>query len=511
MQILDRYSMLKLENISKSFAGVPALRNVSMEIRAGRIHGVLGENGAGKSTLMNIVFGLVKADAGKILLAGKEITGRSPAAARRGGIGMVHQHFKLVPTLSVLENLVLACGSGVGAMNKNALAKRAQTLAQTMGWTLPMHRIVGGLSVGEQQRVEIVKALIGGDGGPGGSARVLILDEPTAVLTPAEFAELARAIRALANAQTAIVFISHKLAEVRAVCDEVTILRRGEVVHAGEIAAISDQQIVEKMVGRENAKPETQNAKRSATGKILLDLRGVNVRDGKRAVIENATFQARAGEIVGIAGVDGNGQNELVSAIVGSRRISAGKIYVCGEELTHASIRARMEKIAFVPGDRQREALVMPLSIAENAMLKAYRRAEFSVMGLIRGAAWRDHAMEMAQKFDVRMRDVADPAYSLSGGNQQKVILARELEGGKKIVIAVNPTRGLDVGATAFVMRQLIAARDAGAAVVLVHSDLDELLAVSDRILVMYAGRVRESSIPLSKDEIGRMMLGGDS
>ena len=428
---------------------------------------------------------------------------------------MVHQHFKLVPTLSVAENYALATGSGVGLVRR-AMVREMEAVAETLGWKVEAGRTVGTLSVGEQQRVEIIKAL----GGMGRMRNaqcevrngVLILDEPTAVLTPGEAGELMRAMKALARRGMGVVFITHKLGEVREVCDEVTILRRGEKVYAGEVR--SSAEMARMMVGEEgeSGKGRGESDRGCSTeltgarnlGPVLLEIAGA--RAGRK--LSAASLAVRGGEIVGVAGVDGNGQGELVGAIVGTMELTGGAIRIGGEDAGRKSVRWRVERMAYIPEDRREQALALGLSVMENLVLKGYREPAMSPWGWVNKRAWRARASELVQRFDVRCGSLADRVGMLSGGNQQKVVLARELGSGLNVVVAVNPTRGLDVGATAFVMRELKAARERGAAVLLVHSDLDELLAMSDRVYVMYGGTLRESA-GKTKEEIGRMMVGG--
>ena len=492
--------MIEMIDITKRFGALVALDHVSLTIESGKVHGVLGENGAGKSTIMNVLFGLQKPDAGTIKVDGQEIRIASPRNAQAAGIGMVHQHFKLVPTLTVVENLSLALGGSIRQMMAEAKSR-----FDALGWRVPLEIRVDELAVGQQQRVEIVKALMGMERGSTAKSRTLILDEPTAVLTPQETGELFAALEVLKKTGTGIVFISHKLAEVQRICDAVTILRRGKMVYSGPAKEINAAQMTEKMVGASVELPRLVRAENRKTEKVALELRGVTA-----GTVKNASLCVEAGEIVGVAGVDGNGQGDLVQAIIGGMHVDSGAVFLDGANVTHHSIRSRMEHLAYIAEDRQRQAVVLPLSIQNNLMLKAYRGEKYSIMGWLRFGAWRAHSRELVNRFDVRCGSIAETVGSLSGGNQQKVVLARELsENDKNLVVAVNPTRGLDVGATAFVMRQLLAARERGAGVLLVHSDLDELLAISDRVMVLFGGELRASTWPNdTKEGIGRMMMG---
>ncbi len=495
--------MIRLEGIGKSFASARALDDVTVEFAASSVHGLLGENGAGKSTLMNVLFGLLRADTGSIVIDGKPARIASPADARAHGIGMVHQHFTLVPTLSVVDNLALAAQAGLGQVPRPAWRARLRALAEPLGWRIDPDVRCGELAVGEQQRVEIVKALaVGG--------RALILDEPTAVLTPSEALELFSALRGLTARGTAVVFISHKLAEVEAICDRVTILRRGRVVHAGPLAGLTRERMTELMVGapvETVRKPPTRLA-----GEMVVEARALTVAGrGVEAAVGDATFMVRAGEIVGVAGVEGNGQRELVRALLGLERPRTGELMVAGAALHRGEVPDRA-RLGIIPDDRRHEALVLPLSVTRNLLLGEHRRKPFAIAGWLRFSRWRARAAELAGAYDVRAASLGQPVSSLSGGNQQKVVVARELHGGPRLVVAVNPTRGLDIGATAFVMSRLVQARELGAAVLLVHSDLDELLGIADRVLVMCAGRLVDSGWPVAgRDAVARLMMSVDA
>jgi simple sugar transport system ATP-binding protein len=493
--------VIRLEGIAKSFRGVAALRGVSLAVDAGSVHGLLGENGAGKTTLMRVLFGLERPDAGAIEIDGKRVDIASPRAARRLGLGMVHQHFALVPTLSVLDNLALALQAGLAVVPRARLRAELKRIAASLGWRIDADARVSELAVGEQQRVEIAKALLAG-------GRALILDEPTAPLTPSEAEELFVAVRRLAAGGAAVVFISHKLAEVEAVCDRITILRRGEVAHAGPLSGLSRERIAELMVGA--APPAAARGAARAPGEDLLVARGLRIA-GRGAVpaVREASFAVRSGEIVGIAGVDGNGQAELVRAILGLLRPSAGELVVDGAAL-HRGERAPLDRLGVIPEDRRRDGLALGLPLTANLLLKDRRQPPHTTRGWLHPSRWRARAAALVAAYDVRCASLGQPAASLSGGNQQKLIAARELSRSPRLVVAANPTRGLDLGATAAVMRRLVAARDAGAGVLLVHGDLDELLAIADRVLVMSGGHLVDSGWPdATRETIGRRMLGG--
>ncbi len=485
--------VVALTGIRKAFAATLALDDVSLALAPGVVHGVLGENGAGKSTLMHILFGLIQPDAGRIQVDGRPVVLASPAVARGLGIGLVHQHFCLSPSLTVLENLALAVGEGFGLVRRRDLLAQVAPAAAALGWEMPWDAPAGSLSVGGQQRLEILKALAGG-------GKVLILDEPTAVLAPQEAAELLRALRRLAATGMAVVFISHKLAEIESVCDEVTILRRGRLVHHGPLADLDRARLATLMVGpaaHPAIPPDPRPA--GAQADIRLRFTGVSLTcEGQR--LSDASFTVRAGEIVGVAGVDGNGQGALVDAALGLAAPTSGTVARSGNLGDRA--------LAVIPGDRRREGLVTALSVRDNLLLKDRRRRPYARWGWLAPALWRRKAVRLIRRFDVRPADAGLPVAALSGGNQQKVVVARELDPRPRLVVAVNPTRGLDLAASAAVMDRLRAARAAGAGVLLVHSDLDELLEISDRILVCAAGRVSDSGWPATtRERIGRLML----
>jgi simple sugar transport system ATP-binding protein len=489
--------VITLTGIGKRFSGVSALDGVSLRLAPGRVHGLLGENGAGKSTLMNVLFGLVQPDTGSIAVDGKVVRIRSPRAAQRLGIGMVHQHFKLVPGASVVDNLALALGTGLGRIDRAAWGADIRRRAAELRWDLDPAASVSALAVGQQQRVEILKALLAIEAG--GGARTLILDEPTAVLTPQEIDDLLPALRTLAASGVAVVFISHKLGEIARVCDEVSVLRRGRLVHHGP-ADEAPGRFAELMVGRPVATPVRRPRPAAAEAPVRLRFTGVSVRpsDGP-ALLEGVDFALAAGEIVGIAGVEGNGQASLVQVALGLLEPQRGTRW--------SAEPAR--RFAVIPDDRQREALVLPLSLRDNLLLKRYREPPFSRHGWLSPAAWDRHARALMAAFDVRAGGTGAAVATLSGGNQQKAVIARELEASPAVIVAVNPTRGLDIAAATAVLERLVAARDGGAAVLLVHSDLDELLAVSDRVLVLHGGRLDDSGWPAAdRAAIGRLMLG---
>ena len=481
--------MIGCADVSRSFGATRALDGVGFSARPGSVHGILGENGAGKSTLMRILFGLDQPDTGTVLIDDRAVRLDSPRSAVALGIGMVHQHFTLVPTLSVLDSCILAAGRGLGAVDRGQWRKRLAATAEKLHWQLDPQALIRNLSVGERQRVEIVKALLTG-------GRFLILDEPTAVLTPHEVDELLPALRSLADGGTTVLFISHKLHEVQRLCDQLTILRRGRVVHDGLAARLSREQLAELLVGA--VPPPAARAAAQAPGATRLQVQNLH-RGGLREV----SFAVAGGEIVGIAGVDGNGQAPLVQALLSDETAVETPGLSAAERLGGA------HRLGLIPDDRQHEALVLPLSITANLALKDHRRPQPAMPRQGRSAAWRSRAARLIAAFDIRGAPASAAVASLSGGNQQKVVVARELQHEPGLIIAVNPTRGLDLGASAEVMRRLVDARVRGAGVLLLHHDLDELLAVSDRVLVLCGGRLFDSCWPqCTRERIGRLMLG---
>lgn len=483
---------IAVAGVSKSYAGIPALDGVDFQVPAGVVHGILGENGAGKSTLMKILYGLVRPESGYVRVDGVDLPGGSPAAAARAGIGMVHQHFALVDDLTVVDNCILGAGRGLGLVDRAAWAARIRQFAGRLQWTIDPQARIADLGVGQRQRVEIVKALLAG----GGQTRVLILDEPTAVLTPQEVDELIPALEALAAGGTTVLFISHKLHEVERLCPTVTILRRGRVVYDGPRP--ERDAMARLMVGE--VPPVLGLHATASPGESRLEVR--NLEGGG---LHDLSFTVRAGEVVAVAGVDGNGQEPLIRAILRDARA------VTTPGLAPEDRLGGIRRLGLIPDDRQHEALVLPLSLRDNLVLKEHRRFPFATSwGWLRLGRWRAHAVDLLTRYGVRGGGPDTPAQDLSGGNQQKVVIARELHRNPGLIIAVNPTRGLDLAASADVLRALAAARDAGAAVLLIHHDLEELLAVADRVLVLFGGRIREAP-SRERSAIAGLMLGGPS
>ncbi len=497
--------VLELRGITKRFPGVLANDDVSFDLRRAEVHALLGENGAGKSTLMNILYGLYTPDEGQILLNGAPIELGSTKAAIEHGIGMVHQHFMLIPVMTVAENIVLATEprrAGV-LLDYDAARRRVRELSERYGLAVDPDARIDRITVGQQQRVEILKALYRG-------AEILILDEPTAVLTPQESKELFEIIRSLKSQGKSIIFISHKLNEVLEIADRVTTLRRGVVVDTIPAAGATEEGLARMMVGREVLL--TVDKEPAHPGETLLEVEDLVVIDDRGLeTVRGVSLQVHAGEIVGLAGVDANGQSELIDAIAGLRSSESGRIIVDGHDLTHASAKESLDAgVGHIPEDRHRRGLVLPFTLTENIALHDYRHAPNSRHGLLNLGEMAERARRLLREFDVRGGTPTTPAGALSGGNQQKVVLAREIDAEPKVLIAAQPTRGLDVGAIEFVHRRLVEQRDAGRAVLLVSLELEEILSLSDRILVIYEGKIVGEFPPTAtEEELGFAMTGG--
>ncbi len=497
--------VLEMRGITKQFPGVLANDNVDFRLEKGEIHALLGENGAGKTTLMKILYGLYEADEGMVLVDGEEVSIKKPNDAINLGIGMVHQHFMLIPPFTVAENLVLGAEpvkNGLFMDMEKAIAK-ANEVSETYGLAVDPNAKVVDISVGMQQRVEILKALLRG-------AEILVLDEPTAVLTPQEVTELFEIMRNLTEQGKSIIFISHKLKEVLDISDHVTVLRRGKSIGTVATAKTTQQELARMMVGRDvELVVEKGPAK---PGKNILQVSELHVLDQRHLpAVRGVSFSVRAGEIFGIAGVDGNGQSELVEAITGMRRPTSGRVVINGHDLTGARPREVFESgVVHIPSDRHRHGLVLDFTIAENMILQTYYKPPFSNRGELDWETIHQEARRLIEEFDVRTPSEKVAAGSLSGGNQQKVIVARELSRQPELIVAAQPTRGLDVGAIEFVHRKLVEARDDGKAVLLVSLELDEILALADRIAVMYEGEIVGvvDSDTVTEEELGLMMAG---
>jgi len=497
---------LEMRGITKRYPGVIANDAIDLEIRPGEIHALLGENGAGKTTLMNILYGLARPDEGEILIDGTRVDLTGPTDAIARGISMVHQHFMLVPVLTVAENIVLGEETMANALflDRKEASRRIVELGRRFGFEVDPDAKVGSLSVGWQQRVEILKALYR-------DAKVLVLDEPTAVLTPQETEEIFAVLRGLAAAGHSIVFISHKLYEVLEIADRITVIRRGKVVGQRVPSETDEEDLAELMVGREVSLVVDRGE--SSPGEVALKVAGLSVKDDRRREVVHAVdLEVRSGEIFGIAGVAGNGQDELVEALVGLRRPTAGTVSLGGTDITGHGARSVSEAgVAYVPADRHRFGLVLSFTIADNMVLTSYHRAPYS-RGMMRNdAAIERTAEERIKAFDVRTPSATAKAATLSGGNQQKVVVAREFERDLRLLVLDQPTRGLDVGSIEFIHRQSIAKRDAGTAILLVSAELDEVLELSDRVAVMYRGKIVAvmDGRTADKNEVGLLMATG--
>ncbi|WP_380158203.1 ABC transporter ATP-binding protein [Kineococcus sp. R86509] len=494
---------LELKGITKRFGPLVANDSIDLVVREGEIHALLGENGAGKSTLMNVLYGLYTPDEGQILVDGEPVEFTSPGDAMAAGIGMVHQHFMLVPTFTATENIVLGAEltTGGGFLDRRRARKRVEETSQRFGLAIPADTLVADLAVGVQQRVEIVKALLR-------DAKVLVLDEPTAVLTPAETDDLMRVMRELADAGTSIVFITHKLREVKAVADRITVIRRGKVVGEASPSA-SPEELAALMVGRE---VRLQVEKKTAEpGDSVLTMSAVRVVDPAGTVLlDDIDLDVRAGEVLAVAGVDGNGQTELTRSIVGLQGIDSGSVRIAGVDTAGRSIADVLALgVGYVPEDRLHDGLVGSFSIAENLVLDVVDQPAFASGPSVNREAVRRNADDRIAEFDIRTPSPQAAASTLSGGNQQKVVLAREMSRPLKLLVVAQPTRGVDVGSQEFVHQRIVAERDRGAAVVLVSTELDEVRALADRIVVLYRGRIAGEVGPdATQEELGLLMAG---
>ena len=498
--------IIEMLNITKEFPGIKANDNITLQLRKGEVHALLGENGAGKSTLMSVLFGLYQAEKGEIRKNGQPVRINNPNDANALNIGMVHQHFKLVEVFTVLENIILGVEpTRYSVLKRREAREKIVELSQRYKLAVEPDALIEDISVGMQQRVEILKMLYRDN-------EILIFDEPTAVLTPQEIEELMGIIRGLKAEGKSILFITHKLNEIMAVADRCTVLRKGQCIGTVEIASTSVEELSRMMVGRPvQLKVDKQD---SVPGAVVLSVENLTVPSKlhKNNAVRGVSFQVRAGEIVCLAGIEGNGQSELIYALTGIEKPSAGKLVLHGQDITHASIRERSKQgISHIPEDRHKFGLILDYSLAENLVLQRYWEPEFQSSGLIQRAAVQAYAETLIDKYDIRSGQGAQTVVrSMSGGNQQKAIIAREIDKNPELLVAIQPTRGLDIGAIEYIHHQLVAQRDAGKAVLLVSLELDEVMNVSDRILVIYEGEIVGEFDPKTTtvEQLGLYMAG---
>ncbi|HET8716757.1 MAG TPA: ABC transporter ATP-binding protein [Nocardioidaceae bacterium] len=497
---------LEIRGLTKRFGSFVANDDISLTIEPGQIHCLLGENGAGKSTLMNMLYGLLEPSAGEVLLDGEPVSFASPGDAIAAGIGMVHQHFMLIPVFTVAENVMLGREQTrtLGVLDRDRAAQVVRDLSREYRLAVDPDSLVESLPVGVQQRVEIIKALAN-------HAKVLILDEPTAVLTPQEIDELMEIMRSLKQQGTSIVFITHKLREVKAIGDTITVIRRGKVVGSAS-PDTSEEDLAEMMVGREVKLTVDKEA--ATAGSPVLEVQNMTVIDGRgQTVVKDVSFEARAGEVLGIAGVQGNGQTELIKSLMGLVRPSAGRILLEGQDISRWGPRDSLGAgIGYIPEDRSHDGYVGAFSVRENLVLDLYKHDDYSRGPALRLDAIAGNARDRIAEFDIRTEDMDTPVSALSGGNQQKVVVARELSRPLKVLIASQPTRGVDVGSIEFIHKRIIEERDRGTAVVIVSTELDEIYGLADRIAVMYDGRIVGTVSPdTPRETVGLMMAGASS
>jgi simple sugar transport system ATP-binding protein len=496
---------LELRGITKRFPGVVANDNVNLSLNTGEVLSLIGENGAGKSTLMSVLYGMYKPDEGEIVIDGTPLVFTSPADAIAAGIGMVHQHFMLVPVFTVAENVVLGVEptGALGKLNIDEARRMVREISDKYNLDLDPDAVIEDLPVGVQQRVEIVKVLLR-------DAKVVVFDEPTAVLTPSEIIEFFEIVKTLVSAGRGVVFITHKLKEALNIADRIAVLRRGKVVGEADPKTATESQIAEMMVGR--PVQLTVDKKSASAGDVVLKVSDLTVLDADgRTHVENVSFEVHSGEIVGIAGVQGNGQTELVEALTGLRKATSGVIALDGKDLTHSDPRERHQMgMAHIPEDRQRQGLVGGLSVAENLVLTRYHDDQFSHGVIVDWEAADAIAETLIAEYDIRTPNKETGVGTLSGGNQQKVIVARELSRDLRLTIAAQPTRGVDVGSIEYIHSRIVKERDAGTAVLIVSTELEEVMALSDRLLVMYRGKVVAELDPkkVTPMEVGLYMAG---
>ena len=497
--------VVEMREISKIFGEFVANDRINLNVRRGEIHALLGENGAGKSTLMNMLSGLLEPTSGEIAVNGKVVQIDSPTKSSHLGIGMVHQHFMLVEAFTVAENIILGNETAkAGVLDMKKASQEIKELSERYGLAVDPTAKVADITVGAQQRVEILKTLYRG-------ADILIFDEPTAVLTPSEINELLNILKNLAKEGKSIILITHKLDEIRAVADRVTVIRRGKSIETVDVEGISSQQLAEMMVGRSVS---FKTAKEKSNPKeVILSIKDLVVNENRGVpAVKGLNLDVRAGEIVGIAGIDGNGQSELIHAITGLRKAKSGSITIKGQEVTNLSPRKITEmQVSHVPEDRHRDGMVLDMTIAENIAIQTYYKEPFSKNGILNYGKINEYARNLMSEFDVRAASELVSGGSLSGGNQQKAVMAREIDRNPDLLVVSQPTRGLDVGAIEYLRKRLVAERDKGKAVLVVSFELDEILDISDRIAVIHDGKIQGMLDPekTNKQELGILMAGG--
>ena len=498
-------NVIEMLHITKEFPGIIANDDITLQLRRGEIHALLGENGAGKSTQMSVLFGLYQPEAGTIKKNGEVVKINDPNDATALGIGMVHQHFKLIEVFTVLDNIILGAETTrMGFLQKKAARAKVEALSERYGLKVDLDAKVEDITVGMQQRVEILKMLYRDN-------EILIFDEPTAVLTPQEIDELMATMREFAKEGKSILFISHKLNEIMAVADRVTVLRKGKYIGTVETKDTDKQSLSNMMVGRPVQLEVVKETARPGDAVLRVENLVVPSKGHKRNAVNNVSFEVHAGEILCIAGIDGNGQTELVYGLTGLEKSGGGSVTLCGHDISHASIRQRGTQMSHIPEDRHKHGLVLDFTLEQNMVLQRFQEPQFQHMGFIDRGAVRSYAEHLIEQYDVRSgQGPVTIARSMSGGNQQKAIIAREIDREKPLIVAVQPTRGLDVGAIEYIHSQLVAERDKGRAVLLVSLELDEVMSLSDRILVMYEGEIVGELDPKATNvqELGLYMAG---
>nr|WP_191379459.1 ABC transporter ATP-binding protein [uncultured Flavonifractor sp.] len=502
---MEAENIIEMLHITKEFPGIIANDDITLQLRRGEIHALLGENGAGKSTLMSVLFGLYQPEAGEIRKNGQVVKINDPNDATALGIGMVHQHFQLIDVFTVLDNIILGAETTkFGFLQKKEARKKVEELSEKYGLKVDLDAKVEDITVGMQQRVEILKMLYRDN-------EILIFDEPTAVLTPQEIEELMATMKEFAKEGKSILFISHKLNEIMEVADRVTVLRKGKYVGTVNTCDTDKQSLSNMMVGRPVQLEVVKDEARPGETVLKVEHLSVPSHTHKKDAVHDVSFEARAGEILCIAGIDGNGQTELVYGLTGLEKCSGGTVILCGHDISHATIRQRGENMSHIPEDRHKHGLVLDFTLEQNLVLQRFREPRFQHMGFIKPAAVREYADRLIEQYDVRSgQGPVTVARSMSGGNQQKAIIAREVDREKPLIVAVQPTRGLDVGAIEYIHSQLVAERDKGRAVLLVSLELDEVMSLSDRILVMYEGEIVGELDPKATtvQELGLYMAG---